>query len=279
MPSWTNPRTWSAEKLLSADLNPHVRDNLNYLKDNIGLGAPSELTIAAGVVTKTKAYHTIDTAADAAEDDLDTINGGVDGDIIFIGAEHTDRTVIIKDGTGNIHCGGDIFLDDTHKVIGLMYNDTLSEWHPVGAYSVERTMIRNTFEYPATGSDWVPALTGATLAQNKAAKKCWLPIAIFKIGDILVSYKLVGDAVEADTCTLDCKLVRVNKADPITTTDIPGGAIAQVDSDGNFDVEAVLTDPETIATDKQYTLEILGTTGTGDSFIVMGAELMVIRLL
>lgn len=276
--AWTDPRTWTSEKLLSADLNPHVRDNLNFLKNNIELGASAELTIAAGVVTKSKAYHTIDTAGDIAEDDLDTINGGQCGDIIFIGAEHDDRTVIIKNDTGNIHCGGDIYLDSTHKVIGLMYCDTLSEWHPIGAYSVERTMIRNTFEFP-TVSDWLPAVTGATLAQNKAAKKCWLPIALFKIGDILVSYKLVGDAVEASALTLDCKLVRVNKADPITTTDIAGGAIVQVDSDGNFDVEAVLTDPEVIATDKQYSLEILGTTGVGDSFIVMGAELLVIRLL
>jgi len=277
--AWTNPRTWGSEKLQSAHLNPHVRDNLNYLKANIGLGTPAELTIVAGEVAKTKGYHSIDTQGDAATDDLDTINGGEDGDIIFIRAENAARTVVVKNGTGNIDCGGDIYLDNTNQLIAIMYDDTLSKWHPLGPCAIERTMIRNTFQYPAPGTDWTPAVTGATLAASMAAKKCWLPLSVFKIGDILMSYKLVGDAVEAAALTLDCKLVRVNKADPITTTDVAGGGIVQVVANGNFDVEATLTNPETIATDKQYILEILGTTGIGDSFIVMGAELLVIRLL
>ena len=49
-------------------------------------------------------------------------------------------------------------------------------------------------------------------------------------------------------------------------------------ADGNFDSLATLTAAEVVATDKQYTLEILGTTGAGDSIIVMGAEVKVIRL-
>ena len=277
--AYTEPnKTWASQQLDSNDMNTYIRDNLAYLKANIGLGTPVELTIAAGVVTKTKGYHTIDTESDGATDDLDTISGGSDGDIIFISAEHDDRTVIIKNETGNIHCGGDIYLDTAHKVVSLMYNATLTEWHSIGAYSVERTMVRNTFEYPDT-TNWEPAVTGATLAQNKTAQKCWLPVAIFKIGDILIGYKLVGDAVEGTALTLDCKLVRINLADPITTTDLDGGSITQVDSDGNFDVAATLTTPETIATDKQYTLEILATTSGSDSIIVMGAEIVVIRLL
>jgi len=277
MAGWTDPKTWAAQILSSADLNAHVRDNLNYLKANIGLGAPTELTIAGGVITKTKANHSIDTEAAAAADDLDTIDGGSDGDIIFLRAVNDAHTVIVKNDTGNIHCGGDIYLDDTHKIVSFMFSAALSEWHPVGAYSVARTFVRNTFEFPA--ADWVADVKGATLAQNKAGKKCWLPLSFFKIGDILVSYKLVGDADVGTALTLDCKLVRINKEDPITTTDIPGGAIAQVTANANFDVEAILTDPEVIATDKQYVLEILGTTTGGDTIIVMGAEITAIRLL
>ena len=136
----------------------------------------------------------------------------------------------------------------------------------------------NAFQFPAPGTDWTPAVTGAGLAASLTTKKCWLPLNFLKINDQIVSYKLVGDVVEAAAATLDCKLVRVNKADPITTTDVTGGGIVQVDADGNFDVTATLAANETIATDKQYTLEILGTTGIGDSIIVMGAEVTVVRV-
>ncbi len=55
-----------------------------------------------------------------------------------------------------------------------------------------------------------------------------------KIGDEIVTYKLVGDATEAAALTLDCKLVRVNLADPLTTSDIAGGGMTQIDADGDF---------------------------------------------
>ncbi len=134
----------------------------------------------------------------------------------------------------------------------------------------------NNFQYPAPGTDWTPKLEGAGLAQSLSAKKCWMPLNFLKVGDIITGYRLVGDAIEADALTLDCKLVRINKADPITTTDITNGAIVQVTADGNFDVAAA-NDAETVATDKQYVLEILGTTGVGDSITVMGAEVIVTR--
>jgi len=78
---------------------------------------------------------------------------------------------------------------------------------------------------------------------------------------------------------LDCKLVRVNLVDPLTTTDVAGGDIAQVDADGDFDSLATLTAAEVVATDKQYLLELLGTTGIGDSIYVMGAEVTIRRLI
>jgi hypothetical protein len=144
--------------------------------------------------------------------------------------------------------------------------------------SISHTFLVNNFVYPAPGTDWTPQLEGAGLAASKSAKKCWLPLNFLKIGDIITSYKLVGDVVEAAAATLDCKLVQVNKADPPTTTDVTTGAITQVTADGNFDSEANCADT-TMATDKQYVLEILGTTGIGDSILVLGAEVVVTRLL
>ncbi len=122
--TWTSPRTWSAEKMTSANLNAHVRDNLNFLKANIALGAAAELTIATGVITKTQSYHDVDTESGDATDDLDTINGGSEGDILILKAEHTDRTIVIKNGTGNIACDADITLDTTSEFVVLIYDGT-----------------------------------------------------------------------------------------------------------------------------------------------------------
>ena len=142
---------------------------------------------------------------------------------------------------------------------------------------ISRTFMANAFICPAPGTDWTPQLEGVGLPQSKAAKKCWIPLNFLKIGDIITAYNLVGDATEVLLLTLDCKLVRINKADPLTTTDITNGAITQVTADGVID-SAANPDDETVATDKQYVLEILGTTGVGDSIIITGAEIVVTRL-
>lgn len=135
----------------------------------------------------------------------------------------------------------------------------------------------NTFMCPASGTDWTPDITGVSLGASLATKKCWVPLSFLKAGDEIVSYNLVGDATEADTLTLDCKLVRVNKANPLTTTDVTGGGITQITADGNIDSLATLSAVETVATDKMYLLEILGTTGAGDSITIIGAEVKVNR--
>lgn len=90
----------------------------------------SELTIASGVITITGIAHTVDTQADAASDDLDTISGGSDGEIIILRAENAARTVIIRHNTGNILTAdtGSITLDDTSKTAVLQYDAALSKW-------------------------------------------------------------------------------------------------------------------------------------------------------
>ena len=72
---------------------------------NLFTEAGAELTIAAGVVTIVSTYSTfydIDTQSDDATDDLDTINGGEDGEIIIIRAEDAARTVVVKHDADNI---------------------------------------------------------------------------------------------------------------------------------------------------------------------------------
>lgn len=90
------------------------------------LGTATELTISGGVVTATQSYHTIDTESDFAGDDLDTINGGTESDILILRAIHDDRLIRLKDGTGNLRLAGDFDLDNTQDRIMLIKQG--SDW-------------------------------------------------------------------------------------------------------------------------------------------------------
>lgn len=85
-----------------------------------------ELTIASGSITPTKLFHNVDTEANAASDDLDTIVTTYlnIGDVITLVANNTARTVVLKTGTGNITLPKDISLDSTNDSIQLLWNGT-----------------------------------------------------------------------------------------------------------------------------------------------------------
>jgi len=106
-----------------------TQDQLLASQLKLNLRTATELTIATGAITKTQSWHTVDTESDAASDDLDTINGLSDGDVIFFRSNHTDRTVVIKNGTGNIICmsGADISLDSTSIFAFGIYDGILSK--------------------------------------------------------------------------------------------------------------------------------------------------------
>lgn len=158
--TWTAPTDYeSYEVLQAAKLNTYVRNNLEFLKENILLEEADELTIASGAVMLTKSYHSIDTESDAATDDLDTINGVTEGRIIALRANHTDRTVVLKNGTGNLILGADIYLDDTNKH-ALLIGDSSGNLQLIGVAS--NTMV-------ASGSDSVAATaTQATISHGLA---------------------------------------------------------------------------------------------------------------
>lgn len=90
------------------------------------VGDRSELTIGGGEVTATGSFHEIDTAGDAASDDLVTINGGENGMMLTIVAADSARTVVAKDGTGNLRLNGDFSLDHENDTLTLIYNG--SNW-------------------------------------------------------------------------------------------------------------------------------------------------------
>lgn len=85
----------------------------------LGFGAPAKLIIINGIVTATKTYHSIDTEGSAATDNLDSINGGNEGDILILKAADSTRTIVVKDGTGNLKLNGDFPLNNTEDRITL----------------------------------------------------------------------------------------------------------------------------------------------------------------
>lgn len=119
--TWTEPISYAAyEKALAADMNTYVRDNLRFLKRNVLLEDTEELEISTGAVTMTKSYHEIETEGGAAIDELDTISGITEGRILVIKAHDAAHTVVVKNGTGNLIVGADIYLDDANKHVILI---------------------------------------------------------------------------------------------------------------------------------------------------------------
>jgi len=99
----------------------------NYNISAIG-GTLSELTISSGAITPTLSYHIVDTESDASTDDLDTITATYYdiGSELILSAANTARTVVMKDGTGNMQLAGDFSMDNTQDTIRLVYNG--SNW-------------------------------------------------------------------------------------------------------------------------------------------------------
>ena len=119
------PTTLSITKeLLQVLGDVSIRNELQLQKSELTLDTDGEVTI-------TRSYHTLDTFENAASDDLTTINGAhaSGGTILILQAANTDRTVVLKDGTGNLELRGDFSLDTTDATITLIYDG--SKWREV----------------------------------------------------------------------------------------------------------------------------------------------------
>jgi len=116
---------------LSGDLD--FQGHLAKVIGKLNFKDATTLTISSGAVTVSQSYHYVDTEGGASTDDLDTINGGTAGDILYLRTADSSRTVVIRHGTGNIVTpdGNDYSLDSTYKVVALLFDGT--NWHLVGA--------------------------------------------------------------------------------------------------------------------------------------------------
>jgi len=126
---WSNTGTLVA-RLAASPAGLKMYGSLNMFYNNISaigaiiLNNATELTIATGVVTATQSYHKIDTEADAATDDLVTISGGAAGQELTIKATDSARTVVAKNGTGNLQLTADMSLDNANDTLTMIYDGT-----------------------------------------------------------------------------------------------------------------------------------------------------------
>lgn len=102
-----------------------------------------ELTIASGAITVTGTYHTVDTQTDAASDDLDTINGGSDGQILILQTENSSRDVVITQA-GNIVTpyAVSFTLGTANNAATLIYSGALTKWVVVSAPQASATFAQ-----------------------------------------------------------------------------------------------------------------------------------------
>jgi len=91
----------------------------------------TELTIFAGSIDITGDWHVIDTQDNLATDELDTINGGVNGQTLYLTQVSPSRVTTFKSGTGNmILSGGSDYTPSVEKEI-LTLKFTGSNWYEV----------------------------------------------------------------------------------------------------------------------------------------------------
>ena len=125
-----NRKTQSVESLTAHTLvnDSHPR----YIKKS---STPGTLTVASGVVAiyTAKRYYTLAGEGGAA-DNLDTINGGIDGYEIILRAVNTAVTITVKHGTGNIYlnAAADFALDNSADTLHLLYDKSLAKWLEIG---------------------------------------------------------------------------------------------------------------------------------------------------
>lgn len=139
--NWThasNNRNLFNFNSFTSEVNIHPRGSLKVRETGSSTGfndllAPykrvisgnQEVTISGGEITISGGFATVDTESSAASDDLDTINGGVPGQMLILNINTTGRSVVIKHATGNIYTasGSDVTLDASRKYALLIYDN------------------------------------------------------------------------------------------------------------------------------------------------------------
>lgn len=94
----------------------------------LSTGTATALTIASDAITVGNSSLIRLLPESGTTDDLATINGGYDGQLIVLCTANTGDTITVKDNTGNIQlAGGDFAMDATSDTLTVLYSAALSK--------------------------------------------------------------------------------------------------------------------------------------------------------
>jgi hypothetical protein len=148
-----------------------LNDWLAVTRELPGGSDESELTIASGSVTATRAQHTIDTESDAASDDLaNVIVSGISAQWILLRMENSARVVTLKHEAGG---AGQLSLSHGQDVILAGTQQWVLFWVDTGASPVTlREIARSGFIDGAQVVEVNTAVSGApnVLTEDEAGK-------------------------------------------------------------------------------------------------------------
>ena len=126
--------TWNGVTTIAPSKNA-VRDVMETKANAVS--AKSELTVSSGAITVSGnsivRFHSVDTEGDAASDDLDTVSGGNEGEMLVLEAENSARAVTCKDGAG-LKLQADFILDNEEDKL-LLICISAGVWHEMGRSS------------------------------------------------------------------------------------------------------------------------------------------------
>jgi hypothetical protein len=98
----------------------------------LSAGAADPLMVDAGEIAVTHSFHSIETEGSVGSDDLETITGGVEGDLLFLTPYDSAHSIAVKNGAGNITLnGGKDYTLTGAKTLLLLKGST--GWSDVGA--------------------------------------------------------------------------------------------------------------------------------------------------
>ena len=106
----------------------------DLITETICLGTANKRTmdanISGAIDTEGLAFIEVDTFDGEATGDLETINGGAEGDILIIAAFNGSRTVVVKHNTGNIWLRDEIDISlTTRRLYILLIRAYNSMWY------------------------------------------------------------------------------------------------------------------------------------------------------
>lgn len=102
-------------------------DGIDIRTKQFKLADPTTLTIAGGIITQTRNNHAIDTEGASASDNLDTITYDGVRNFLVLRPANNARTVVVKNGAGNINlAGADFTMDNSRDRLVLLHDG--SNW-------------------------------------------------------------------------------------------------------------------------------------------------------